>query len=99
MSRTYIEGYSNWGFSLQDNGELVTSFSIYPTSSVLFVRARVTILSPEYTLYYNSSNYHYNGDDYFEGPDKNPPFNVTGDGIGFVWSEVEGPWIDFTISK
>ena len=53
---------------------------------------RVTIISPEWELYSGMRwIWNGNGDPFDNSSGKNPPFNVTGDGIGFFWSVITGP--------
>jgi hypothetical protein len=60
------------------------------------VRGRYTIIarSPEYNNYENSRwNSDHSGSP-FEPQAKNPPFNITGDGIGFFWYELVGKAVE-----
>ncbi|MBL0175468.1 MAG: DUF4249 family protein [Ignavibacteria bacterium] len=53
---------------------------------------RVRMTSPEYEQYDRLRwNWGGSGDPFDNSSGKNPPFNVTGDGIGFFWSVITGP--------
>jgi hypothetical protein len=53
-------------------------------------RCTISARSPEYSFFRDSRhNDNYSGSP-FEPEGKNPPFNITGDGIGFFWYELVG---------
>lgn len=54
------------------------------------VRYTLTVRNKAYEDYVNSRWNVNTGDSPFDPPQKNPPFNVTGDGIGFFWYERTG---------
>jgi hypothetical protein len=60
------------------------------------VRGRYTITarSPEYNNYENSRWSSDHSGSPFEPDAKNPPFNITGDGIGFFWYELVGEAVE-----
>ncbi|MBR9975075.1 MAG: hypothetical protein KFF77_05805, partial [Bacteroidetes bacterium] len=53
-------------------------------------RFTLTARNRAYTDYFNSRWDWNTGDSPFDPPQKNPLFNVTGDGIGFFWYEIVG---------
>jgi hypothetical protein len=96
---TWFELYS---FSLpkQANlpgGMLQGSFQIWAydrQGSKPRLRYRLSVRNRAYRDYINSRWQWNTGDSPFDPPQKNPAFNVTGDGIGFFWYEIVGESVE-----
>jgi hypothetical protein len=75
------------------NGMLEGSFPIWSferPGSTHRIRLILTVRNRAYQDYSNSRWQWNTGDSPFDPPQKNPPFNVTGDGFGFFWYEIVG---------
>ncbi len=75
------------------NGMIEERFLIWlfdGSGSKLRIRYTLTVRNKAYEDYINSRWSWTSGDSPFDPPQKNPPFNVTGDGIGFFWYEIVG---------
>lgn len=88
--------YEYWTYRLPNNtnrpdGMLEGSFNLHmlPDSKTP-IRYTLTARNRAYQDYTNSRWERGGGDTTFDPPHKNPPFNVTGDGIGFFWYEIVG---------
>lgn len=85
---TSIPGSAN-----RPNGMLEGSFNFWISregGSKTRYRYTLTARNRAYQDYINSRWDWNTGDSPFDPPQKNPPFNVTGDGIGFFWYEIVG---------
>lgn len=106
MVEYYEDGLGYWyemqRFTLphlanRPNGMLEGQFMIWVfdrQGSRTRMRYTLTVHNKAYEDYVNSRWNVNRGDSPFDPPQKNPPFNVTGDGIGFFWYEVTGPPVE-----
>ena len=74
------------------NGMVEGFFNFITRVGGVTSRYRYTLIARNraYQDYINSRWDWNTGDSPFDPPQKNPPFNVTGDGIGFFWYEIVG---------
>ncbi len=98
-SQRYVPDDYNWGFENNADGTIMFRFAVGIGTVKFHIRVRINVISKQYKEYVNSVWSYYSGDDFFDAPNKNPDFNVHGDGIGFFYAEVEGEWKEFTVSK